>query len=130
MHAELLMHAVSEGDNFLLQDISVQNTAGPAKHQAVALRTNGDKTVINRCLIDGYQDTFYAKKNRQFVRDSTIVGTIDFIFGNAAVVLQNCKIVCRTPMSNQKNIITAQSRTDCNENTGISIQHCLVVPRY
>ncbi|KAM7265220.1 hypothetical protein ACFE04_002903 [Oxalis oulophora] len=112
------------GDGFMAQDIWFQNTAGPQKHQAVALRVGSDKSVINRCRIDAYQDTLYAHSNRQFYRDCFITGTVDFIFGNAAVVFQNCKLVARKPMSNQNNMVTAQGREDPNQVTGTSIQYC------
>ncbi|KAL6207093.1 hypothetical protein ACLB2K_024338 [Fragaria x ananassa] len=115
------------GDGFIAQDIWFQNTAGPDKHQAVALRVGADQSVINRCRIDAYQDTLYAHSNRQFYRDCYITGTVDFIFGNAAVVLQNCKIVARKPASGQNNMVTAQGRTDPNQNTGTSIQKCQVI---
>ncbi|KAF2285823.1 hypothetical protein GH714_008266 [Hevea brasiliensis] len=96
------------GDGFILQDVWVQNTAGPEKHQAVALRVSADQSVINYCRIDVYQDTFYAHNYRQFYGDCSIIGTIDFTFGSAAVVLQNCQIISRKPMANQKNMVTAQ----------------------
>ncbi|KAJ6333736.1 hypothetical protein OIU77_009588 [Salix suchowensis] len=118
---------VAVGDGFIAQDIQFQNTAGPAKHQAVALRVGADQSVINRCRIDAYQDTLYTHSLRQFYRDSYITGTVDFIFGNAAVVLQNCKLVPRKPMSGQKNMLTAQGRTDPNQNTGTSIQKCDII---
>ncbi|KAL0542901.1 hypothetical protein IC582_017982 [Cucumis melo] len=118
------------GDGFIAQDIWFQNTAGPAKHQAVALRVGADQSVINRCRIDAYQDTLYTHSNRQFYRDSTITGTVDFIFGNAAVVLQNCKIEPRRPMNNQANMVTAQGRIDPNQNTGTSIQQCDIVASF
>ena len=105
-----------------------QNTAGPEKHQAVALRVGADRSVINRCRINGYQDTLYAHSNRQFYRDSIITGTVDFIFGNAAVVFQKCKLEARKPMKSQKNMVTAQGRTDPNQNTGTSIQQCNIIP--
>ncbi|XVF27824.1 hypothetical protein REPUB_Repub14bG0142400 [Reevesia pubescens] len=115
------------GDGFMAQDIWFQNTAGPQKHQAVALRVGADQSVINRCKIDAYQDTLYTHSNRQFYRDSYITGTIDFIFGNAAVVFQNCKLVARKPMSSQSNMVTAQGRIDPNQNTGTSIQSCNII---
>ncbi|KAJ4840771.1 hypothetical protein Tsubulata_021338 [Turnera subulata] len=115
------------GDGFIAQDIWFQNTAGPQKHQAVALRVGADQAVINRCKIDAFQDTLYTHSNRQFYRDSYITGTVDFIFGNAAVVFQNCNLVARKPMDNQSNMVTAQGRTDPNQNTGTSIQKCNVI---
>ncbi|KAF8030602.1 hypothetical protein BT93_E2899 [Corymbia citriodora subsp. variegata] len=115
------------GDGFIAQDIWFQNTAGPQKHQAVALRVSADKSVINRCRIDAYQDTLYTHTNRQFYRDCYITGTVDFIFGDAGVVFQNCQLVARKPVSGQSNMVTAQGRTDRNQNTGISIQSCDVI---
>ncbi|WMV16241.1 hypothetical protein MTR67_009626 [Solanum verrucosum] len=116
------------GDGFIAQDVQFQNTAGPQKHQAVALRVGADQSVINRCKIDAFQDTLYTHTLRQFYRDCYITGTVDFIFGNAAVVFQNSKLAARKPMSGQKNMVTAQGREDPNQVTGTSIQNCDIIP--
>lgn len=110
------------GRGFIAKDMGFKNTAGAAKHQAVAFRSGSDRSIFYRCFFDGYQDTLYAHSNRQFYRECTITGTIDFIFGNAAVVFQKCNIQPRQPMPNQFNTITAQGKKDPNQNTGISIQ--------
>lgn len=107
--------------------MTFQNTAGAAKFQAVALRNGADLSAFYSCRFEGYQDTLYTHSLRQFYRDCEIYGTIDYIFGNAVVVLQNCKIYLRKPMSNQYNVITAQGRTDPNQNTGISIHKCSIL---
>ncbi|KAL0554428.1 hypothetical protein IC582_008349 [Cucumis melo] len=112
------------GKGFIGKDMGFINTAGPAKHQAVAFRSGSDLSVMSGCSFDGYQDTLYAHSNRQFYRDCDITGTIDFIFGNAAVVFQNCNIRPRQPLPNQFNTITAQGKKDINQNSGISIQKC------
>ncbi|XP_061340884.1 pectinesterase 3 [Gastrolobium bilobum] len=111
-----------KGKGFIAKDIGFVNTAGAAKHQAVALRSGSDRSVFYRCSFDGFQDTLYAHSNRQFYRECDITGTIDFIFGNAAVVFQSCKIMPRQPLLNQFNTITAQGKKDPNQNTGIIIQ--------
>ena len=103
------------------------NWAGPARHQAVALRVGADHAVVYRCQVIGYQDTLYVHSNRQFFRECEVYGTVDFIFGDAAVVFQNCTIYARKPMAQQKNTITAQNRKDPNQNTGISIHACRIV---
>ncbi|RHN73756.1 putative pectinesterase [Medicago truncatula] len=115
------------GDGFLARDIAIENRAGPEKHQAVALRVNADLTAFYKCAIYGYQDTLYVHSFRQFYRECDIYGTIDFIFGNAAVVLQECDIVSRMPLPGQFTVITAQSRDNPDEDTGISIQNCSII---
>lgn len=119
---------VAVGKNFMARDIGFENSSGPEKHQAVALRSGSDFSLFYRCSFIGFQDTLYAHSLRQFYRECDIVGTVDFIFGDASAVFQNCNIQPRQPMSNQKNTITAQGRTDPNENTGISMQGCTIVP--
>ncbi|CAA0816151.1 Pectinesterase 1 [Striga hermonthica] len=116
------------GRGFIARDIGFKNTAGPNKHQAVALRSGSDQSVFYRCTFDAFQDTLYAHSNRQFYRECDITGTIDFIFGNSAVVFQNCNILPRQPLPNQFVTITAQGKKDPNQNTGISIQRCAISP--
>ncbi|NP_001289259.1 probable pectinesterase/pectinesterase inhibitor 34 [Pyrus x bretschneideri] len=117
----------AQGAGFIARDLTFENYAGPDKHQAVALRIGADHAVVYHCSIIGYQDTFYVHSNRQFVRETDIYGTVDFIFGNAAVVFQKCSLYARKPMANQKNTITAQNRKDPNQNTGISIHDCRIL---
>ncbi|KAL3610445.1 hypothetical protein D5086_001465, partial [Populus alba] len=85
------------GKGFFARDIKFINTAGAEMHQAVAFRSGSDMSVLFRCAFDGFQDTLYAHSNRQFYRDCDITGTVDFMFGNAAVVFQNCNIQPRQP---------------------------------
>ncbi|KAK9143255.1 hypothetical protein Syun_012655 [Stephania yunnanensis] len=114
---------IVSGDGFWARDMTFENTAGPEKQQAVA----SDLSVFYRCSFKGFQDTLFVHSQRQFYRDCHVYGTIDFIFGNAAVVLQNCDILLRQPMQHQGNMITAQGREDPNERTGISIHMSRVV---
>ncbi|CAA7054182.1 unnamed protein product [Microthlaspi erraticum] len=114
--------------NFVAVNITFRNTAGPEKHQAVALRSSADLSIFYSCSFEAYQDTLYTHSLRQFYRECDIYGTVDFIFGNAAVVLQNCNLYPRQALPNQFNAITAQGRTDPNQNTGTSIHNCTIRP--
>ncbi|XP_057438042.1 probable pectinesterase/pectinesterase inhibitor 20 [Lotus japonicus] len=111
---------------FVGVNITFRNTAGPSKHQAVAVRNGADLSTFYSCSFEGYQDTLYTHSLRQFYRECDIYGTIDFIFGDAVVVFQNCNLYPRLPMSGQSNPITAQGRTDPNQNTGISIHNATI----
>ncbi|KAF3546265.1 hypothetical protein DY000_02002587 [Brassica cretica] len=103
--------------------------AGPNGHQAVAIRVNGDRAVLFNCRFDGFQDTLYVNNGRQFYRNCVISGTVDFIFGKSATVIQNSLIVVRKGNKGQYNTVTA----DGNEKglamkIGIVLQHCRIVP--
>ncbi|KVI04517.1 pectinesterase-like [Cynara cardunculus var. scolymus] len=113
---------------FIARGITFRNTAGPESGQAVALRSASDLSVFYACSFEGYQDTLFAVSQRQFFKLCYISGTIDFIFGNAAVVFQNCVILVRKPLNGQANMITAQGRGDPFQNTGISIHNCRIIP--
>ncbi|KAK7328633.1 hypothetical protein VNO77_22747 [Canavalia gladiata] len=112
------------GRGFIARDITFENTAGPEKHQAVALRSDSDLSVFYRCGIFGYQDTLYTHTMRQFYRECKISGTVDFIFGDATALFQNCEILAKKGLPNQKNTITAHGRKEPEEPTGFSIQFC------
>ncbi|KAI8548158.1 hypothetical protein RHMOL_Rhmol07G0250500 [Rhododendron molle] len=114
------------GKGFIARDMTFRNTARPENHQAVALRVDSDQSAFYRCSMEGHQDTLYIHSLRQFYRECSIYGTIDFIFGNGAAVLQSCKIYTLPPLPFQKVTITAQGRKDPHQSTGFSIQDSYV----
>ncbi|XP_042386725.1 pectinesterase-like [Zingiber officinale] len=116
------------GQGFIAKSMGFSNTAGPLKHQAVALRVQSDMAAFFNCRMDGYQDTLYAHTHRQFYRNCVISGTVDFIFGDSAAVLQNCLIIVRRGMDGQQNTVTAHGRKEARSNTGLVIQNCRIVP--
>ncbi|KAI3679993.1 hypothetical protein L2E82_50730 [Cichorium intybus] len=116
------------GPGFVAMGITFENTAGPAKQQAIALLSSSDLSVFYRCSFKGYQDTLCLLKYHQFYRECDIYGTVDFIFGDAAAVLQNCNIYVRNPLPGQQNTITAQGRTDPLSTTGFVMHKSRVSP--
>ncbi|KAH7859905.1 hypothetical protein Vadar_006927 [Vaccinium darrowii] len=118
------------GDGFMASGLTIQNTAGPDAHQAVAFRSDSDLSVIENCEFIGNQDTLYAHALRQFYKSCKIQGNVDFIFGNSASIFQDCLILVRPrqlqPEKGEKNAVTAHGRTDPAQTTGFVFQNCVV----
>ncbi|XP_050292534.1 probable pectinesterase/pectinesterase inhibitor 51 [Quercus robur] len=118
------------GDGFMASGLTIQNTAGPDAHQAVAFRSGSDLSVIENCEFLGNQDTLYAQSLRQFYKSCRIQGNVDFIFGNSASFFQDCEILVAPrqikPEKGETNAITAHGRTDPGQSTGFVFQNCLI----
>ncbi|GJN37830.1 hypothetical protein PR202_gb26823 [Eleusine coracana subsp. coracana] len=112
------------GAGFIARDLTIRNTAGPAAHQAVALRVDSDRSAFFRVSIEGHQDTLYAHSLRQFYRDCRVSGTVDFVFGNGIAVLQRTLLSTLPLAPGQAGSVTAQGRKDPNQNTGFAFHGC------
>ncbi len=86
-----------EANDFCLENITVENSAGPVG-QAVALHVTGDRCIFRNCRILGNQDTVYlsGETSRQYFRNCYIEGTTDFIFGGSTALFENCIINNKT----------------------------------
>jgi pectin methylesterase-like acyl-CoA thioesterase len=70
--------------------LGFRNMAGAMKHQVVALLVQSDRSIFLDCRIDAFQDTLYAHSKSQFYHNCMVSETINFVFGDSAVVFQNC----------------------------------------
>ncbi|XP_047071983.1 pectinesterase-like [Lolium rigidum] len=118
------------GAGFIARDLTIRNTAGPAAHQAVALRVDADRSAFFRVAVEGHQDTLYAHSLRQFYRDCRVSGTVDFVFGNGIAVIQRTTLATLPLAPGQTGSVTAQGRKDPNQNTGFSIHNCVVEAKH
>ncbi|KAI3414363.1 uncharacterized protein J3R85_016358 [Psidium guajava] len=117
---------IVEAPHFIATDMTFQNTAGPEKGQAVAVRNSADESTFYRCSFEGYQDTLLTDKLRQFYKECDIYGTVDFIFGDANAVFENCNIYPRLPIKGQYNAITAQGRANPGVDSGMYFRYCTI----
>ena len=95
----------SQNNGLQLQNLTIQNTLGDSvdagNHQAVALRSDGDKVQISKVNILGRQNTFFVtnssidntlrtdRQTRTLVTDSYVEGDVDLVAGRGAVVFNN-----------------------------------------
>lgn len=100
-----------EADDFQARNLTINNDFDERAnqnlngHQAVALRTASDKVFLDGVIVGGDQDTLLVdtaskdKLGRVYVRNSYIIGNVDFIFGRASAVID-------------KSVITLKKRWD------------------
>ncbi len=100
------------GHDFHAENVTFENSFGTGS-QAVAVLVEADRVVFRNCRFLGWQDTLYAKNGRQYYRDSYIEGHVDYIFGQAAAVFENCRI-----HSKADGYITAPMRFAASEPSG------------
>jgi pectinesterase len=103
-------------DDFTAQRLTFENSAGPGElvGQAVAAYVDADRAVFRDCRFLGYQDTLFTGplpekpvdrasfggprdsalrvQGRQLYERCHIEGDIDFIFGSALALFQDCTI--------------------------------------
>lgn len=106
------------GHDFYAENITFENSFGTGS-QAVALLVEADRAVFNKCRFLGWQDTLYAKNGRQYYKDSYIEGHVDFIFGQAAAVFENCLIHIKAD-----GYIAAPMRFAADEPAGFVFDNC------
>ena len=110
------------GHDFYAENITFENSFGvpsSAGGQAVAVLAEADRVVFKHCRFLAWQDTLYAKNGRQFYIDSYIEGSVDFIFGQASAVFENCEI-----HSKADGYLTAPMRFAATEPAGFVFNKC------
>lgn len=78
--------------NVSAENLTFANSTPQGGSQAVALLVNGDQVQFRNTRFISFQDTLYVRKAKQYFRDSYIEGTVDFIFGDATAVFQDCTV--------------------------------------
>lgn len=96
------------GQDFLAENLTIENTAGEGKNiaQACAITVDADRVAFINCRFLANQDTIYTygKHQRQYFRGCWIEGTTDFIFGASTCWFEDCTI-----LSKKDSYITAAS---------------------
>ncbi len=80
------------GKGFVALNITFENSAGRDYGPALAIYVNSDKSVFYNCRFLGRQDTFFGRNIRMYLKNCYIEGTVDFIFGPATAVFEDCDI--------------------------------------
>ncbi|CAL4961472.1 unnamed protein product [Urochloa decumbens] len=113
---------------FLARNITFKNTSpvpkpGATGKQAVALRVSADNAAFVGCKFLGAQDTLYDHSGRHYYKECYIEGSVDFIFGNALSLYEDCHVHA---IARDYGALTAQNRQSMLEDTGFSFVNCRV----
>ena len=108
---------LTDADAVVLRDLTIENAASPIEEagQAIALYADGPSLTVENCRLKSFQDTLFTaplpekeieprgfigpKENaprtpsRQLYRNCEILGQVDFIFGGAQALFENCNII-------------------------------------
>jgi pectin methylesterase-like acyl-CoA thioesterase len=71
-------------------NLTFENSTPLGGSQAIALRATAQRIQFRNCRFLSYQDTLYVWGGTEYFRDCYIQGTVDYIFGPATAVFQNC----------------------------------------
>lgn len=126
-------------DDFGAEHVTFINTAGAGEQvgQALAVYVDSDRADFRHCRFIGQQDTLFTgplppqpkdrstfggpregaprRKQRQYYKHCYIEGNIDFIFGSATVVFEQCEIFAR------KRALLSQVSADLEATDHLSI---------
>ena len=79
-------------NNVSVENITFANSTPLGGSQAVALLVSGNQVQFRNCRFLSFQDTLYVRKAKQYFKDCYVEGTVDFIFGDATAVFDNCTV--------------------------------------
>ncbi|KAL3517351.1 hypothetical protein ACH5RR_019940 [Cinchona calisaya] len=116
-----------DADYFVAININFENTAGhvvgSVGGQGVAVRISGTKAAFYNCSFYGSQDTLYDHKGLHYFNNCFIQGSVDFIFGYARSLYENCKL---NSVAKKVASVTAQKRTNSSMGSGFSFKNCSI----
>ncbi|PRX28271.1 pectinesterase [Orenia metallireducens] len=110
-------------DNFIAKNLTFENSFNDPSieddgRQAVAIKSQGDKMIFENVRFIGNQDTLYANAGRQYFKNCYIEGDVDFIFGAAQAVFNNCEIYSLDRGSSVNNGYVSAASTPIKEPYG------------
>ncbi len=98
--------------------------------QAVALTLAGDRLLLHEVQLWGHQDTLYARRGhtpgpaRQLLRDSLVAGDVDYVFGDATLVIRHSTLLARAGRrAPGEGSITLAPSTAAGQGQGLLVTH-------
>lgn len=80
-----------QADGFRLENLTLHNLTPKGGSQAETIRVRADRVVLDRCDFRSFQDTLRLD-GRVYVRECSIEGDVDFIWGGGTAYFDHCEI--------------------------------------
>ncbi|KAM0947583.1 putative pectinesterase [Dioscorea sansibarensis] len=118
---------IISGFQLFVSNATLRNTfnGGSQFGQAVAALVEGDKISFYNCGFYGIQDTLCDFRGRHYYKNSYIQGAVDFIWGSAQSIFEDCNI-CSYGEGMDHGYITAQGREKDSDPGGFVFKSCNV----
>lgn len=94
--------------------------------QAVAVSTSGECNTFIECSFKGYQDTLYAMDGSCYFLHCYIEGDVDYIFGAARAVFDECQIHSLDRGSMTENGYVTAASTRARDEYGFLLINCKI----
>jgi pectin methylesterase-like acyl-CoA thioesterase len=113
---------VVNATDFSALNMTFVNSYGDGS-QAVAVSLYADRAAFKNCRFMGNQDTLLTYESggavsRHYFKDCYIDGNVDFIFGNAIAIFDNCTIYAKTRVVNAATSYITAANTPATQNYG------------
>ncbi|KAJ4824903.1 hypothetical protein Tsubulata_007216 [Turnera subulata] len=117
--------------NFVAAYIGFKNTynLGGAKNevkQAPAANLHGNKASFYHCSFIGVQDTISDLAGQHYFKNCYIEGAVDFIWGYAPSIYEECILNVNTTGTGGQGFITAQGRLKVEDPSGFVFLSCSI----
>ncbi|MGY3089029.1 pectin methylesterase-like acyl-CoA thioesterase [Hymenobacter sp. UYAg731] len=110
-------------------NITFENSWGESP-QALAMYTTGDRIAFKGCRFTGGQDTVQLNAGsglRNYFKDCYIDGTVDFIFGSARGLFENCYIYPKTRRDGGSGGYITAANTQAGQPYGFVFRNCTIL---
>lgn len=114
------------GDNFLAENLTVENTAGATAGPQNAIYMDGRHQIFDKVVIKGWQDTLAIWNGcTSYFTHCQVWGSVDFIYSGGTAVFSHCQIIQRRDTGG----VNCAPSTPKNVRFGFVFRHCLITCR-
>ena len=120
---------IINASDFTAFNITFENSYGETP-QALAMYTTGDRIAFKGCRFIGGQDTVQLNAGtglRNYFKDCYIDGVVDFIFGSARGVFENCYIYPKTRRDGGSGGYITAANTQQGQPYGFVFRNCTIL---